>query len=180
MESPVSCFAADGLAELERLRAQAESCALDAAFEDLPCLALIERDGLIVARNALARSVTGADDSVVAVDRVLVGAYDFAGHGRRFRFDCLLLRQQGPPMQVNAVTQGAKFGGEVCRLVLMIERVQGFAGATDAEASFVEDVLDATPEATAIAHEGRVLHVNRAFLRLFGYSPGRVHGAAAG
>ena len=170
MESPVLCSLTASLASLEQVRAHAESTgALDAAFEDLPCLAMIERRGLIVARNALARVVTGAGSQVVTVDRALVGAYDFVGRGRRFRFDCLLLRQEGPPVQVNAVTQGANFGGEDCRLILMIERSQGFAGASESEGSFVEDVLDATPEATAITHEGRLLYVNRAFSRLFGY-----------
>ena len=155
---------------LEQVRAAAASCgALDGPFEQLPCMAMIERSGMIVARNALARAVTGCSDEV-AVDRALVGAYDFVGRDRRFRFDCLLLRRHGAPMQVNAVTQGASFGGAACRLILMMERVQGFAGATDTEGSFVEDMLDATPEATAIAHEGRVLHVNREFSRLFGYT----------
>ena len=73
-------------------------------------------------------------------------------------------------MQVNAVTQGATFDGEACRLLLMIEREQGFAGAVEGEGSFVEDLLDATPEATVIVHQGRVLHANREFSRLFGYA----------
>jgi Amt family ammonium transporter len=166
MVSPVL----DGLEEMEQVRVAASRMALDAAFEDLPCLAMMERDGLIVARNALARRVTGFRDWDVPVEQALVGAYDFVGRDRRFRFDCLLIRKDAPPMQVNAVTQGATFGDERCRLLLMIERTQGFAGATDAEGSFVEDVLDATPEATVIAHEGRVLHVNREFSRLFGYT----------
>jgi diguanylate cyclase (GGDEF)-like protein/PAS domain S-box-containing protein len=166
MVSPVS----DELEELEQVRAAASSGTLDAAFEDLPCIAMIEHQGAIIARNSLARSVTGIRDRTQPVEHVLVGAYDFVGRDRRFRFDCLLLRKDAPPMQVNAVTQGTTFDGEACRLLLMIERTQGFAGATDAESSFVEDVLDATPEATVIAHEGRILHVNREFSRLFGYT----------
>ena len=158
------------LEALERIRVEPSFGSLDSCFERLPCMAMIERDGVIVARNALARAVTDGGHDILSVDHLMIGAYDFVGRDRRFRFDCLLLRRHGAPMQVNAVTQGSVFGGESCRLVLMIERVQGFAGATDTEGSFVEDVLDATPEATAIAHEGRVLHVNREFSRLFGYS----------
>ncbi len=159
-----------GLEELEQVRVAAASTeSLDGAFESLPCLAMIERDGKIIARNRLAREVAGGGEEAVAVEHVLVGAYDFVGRDRRFRFDCLLLRRNAPPMQVNAVTQGAIYEDEPCRLLLMIERAQGFAGATDSEGSFVEDILDATPEATVIAHEGRILHVNREFARLFGY-----------
>lgn len=36
--------------------------------------------------------------------------------------------------------------------------------------TLLEDVLDATPEATVITHAGRILHVNRAFSLLFGYA----------
>ncbi len=43
------------------------------------------------------------------------------------------------------------------------------AEADEPESSLLEEVLDATPEATVIAHQGRVLHVNREFMRLFGY-----------
>jgi Amt family ammonium transporter len=49
-------------------------------------------------------------------------------------------------------------------------RLLGINDAADEpESSLLEEVLDATPEATAIAHHGRVLHVNREFVRLFGY-----------
>jgi len=159
-----------GLEELEQVRvALPERCAIDAAFENLPCMAMIEREGEFIASNRMAREVTGFTAERQRVEQTLVGAYDFVGRDRRFRFDCLLLRKNAPPMQVNAVTQSAMYKGEPGRLLLMIERAQGFAGASDAEGSFVEDVLDATPEATVIAHEGRILHVNREFSRLFGY-----------
>ncbi len=73
-------------------------------------------------------------------------------------------------MQVNAVTQGIVFKGETCRLLLMVERTEGYAGTPEENSSFVEDVLNATPEATVILHDGRILHVNREFSRLFGFS----------
>ena len=152
--------------------------ALNFAFEELPCMAMIERDGLIVARNALARRLTGftalAEEEGVQpearVDEVLVGAYDFADSHRRMRFDCLAIRRHGAPMQVNAASQKVEIAGRECSLLLLMECSEGFIGATRAEGSFLEEVLDATPEATAITHEGRVLHFNREFSRLFGYS----------
>ncbi len=162
----------EGLAQLERVRVATTTHGVEDIFETLPCMAMIECRGLIVARNAIARTLTGvAEQMDEPVESVLIGSYDFVGRERRFRFDCLLLRKNAAPMQVNAVTQGAMYGGEACRLLLMMERVEGGAGASEGGSSFVEDVLDATPEATVIAHEGRILHVNREFLRLFGYSP---------
>ncbi len=48
-------------------------------------------------------------------------------------------------------------------------RDTGLAGMLTAEATFLEEVLDAIPEAVVITHGTRVLHVNGEFLRLFGY-----------
>ena len=153
---------------------------LDEAFEGLPCMAFVERDGYVVAANLAARRLTNMDVDASTwprrIDDVLLGAYDFSAQDRRYRFDCLALRREAPPLQVNAVAQKAFFHGEPCRLVLLLERGEGFAGASEAEGSFVEDVLDATPEATVIAHEGRVLHVNHEFTRLFGYTRGECVG----
>ena len=139
-------------------------------FEGLPCMALVEMNGLVVARNALTRSLTGYGSESVGVDEVLLGAYDFGAQERRYRFDCLMLRREGTPMEVCAAAQVGRWRGEACRLVLLMERAEGFAGASETDGGFLEDVLDATDEATAITHEGRVLHVNREFLQLFGYT----------
>ena len=145
----------------------------DNGFEHLPCLAFIERDGVIIASNALARRITGwtALDCGVstAVRTILLGAYELLISGRS-RFDCLLSRRHGSPLPVNAVAQNAMFKGKPCRLLLMIERRQGFDGDSERESTLVEDLLDATPEATAITHRGRILHVNQEFTRLFGFS----------
>ena len=53
--------------------------------------------------------------------------------------------------------------GEARRLLGIME------DADEGEPSLLEEVLDATPEATVITHGPRVLHVNREFMRLFGY-----------
>ena len=142
----------------------------ESLFEELPCMAIVERDGMIVARNALARELTGFGSEAVGVDDVLLGAYDFGAQDRRYRFDCLMLRRSGAPMQVSAAAQHGIWQGEACRLVMLMERAEGVAGASETDGCFLEDVLDATDEATAITHEGRVLYVNREFLGLFGYT----------
>ena len=164
---------------------QAEA-GFDPGFEDLPCMAMMERGGRIVARNALARRMTGfsaAPDADAGcaprVGDVLLGAYELDGPERRVRFDCVVTRRHGAAVPVHAVAQRAVHQGQECRLLLMLERSAGFGcaafGEADAEASegpasLVEDVLDAAPEASAITHHNRVLHVNREFTRLFGYT----------
>ena len=164
------------MAELLEFAAGAE--ASEGVFEGLPCMAMVVREGVVVARNALMRRMTGFGEvEALRVEQVLVGAYDFGGSERRLRFECLAVRRHGPPVRVSAAVQGWVWGGEVCRLVLLMERMEGFAGAVELEGSFLEEVLDATPEATVIAHEGRVLHVNREFSRLFGYSAAECMGA---
>jgi diguanylate cyclase (GGDEF)-like protein/PAS domain S-box-containing protein len=160
--------------------AETAGVALDGAealFEELPCMAVIERGGMIVARNALARTLTGYGSEPVTVDEALLGAYDFGAQERRYRFDCLLIRKHGAPMQVSAAAQVGNWQGETCRLVLLMERAEGFAGASHTDGCFLEDVLDATDEATAITHEGRVLHVNKLFKDLFGYTTEECIGA---
>ncbi len=102
---------------------------------------------------------------------VLLGWYELDETDRRVRFDCLVLRRHGAPMPVYAVAQGATYRGEACRLVLLIEQDGVAAGSGDErESTLVEDVLDATPEALVMTHGSRILHVNREFTRLFGYS----------
>jgi diguanylate cyclase (GGDEF)-like protein/PAS domain S-box-containing protein len=141
----------------------------EASFEELPCMAIIECGGVVIARNALTRRLTGYR-SDARLDEVLLGAYDFQAQDRRYRFDCLAIRREGPPMQVSAAAQPWVWKGEACRLVLLMERTEGFAGANETDGGFLEDLLDATPEGTAITHEGRVLHVNQEFTRRFGYT----------
>src|SRR5580704_8976762 len=79
-----------------------EECDVDASFENLPCMALIERNGLIVARNALSRRMTGfvaasglAGSSSARLSDVLLGWYELDETKRRARFDCLALRRHG-------------------------------------------------------------------------------------
>jgi len=153
----------------------------NAGFEHLACMAMIERGGTILARNALARRMTGysgegqEDPEVFRIESALLGAFrleDETGHAKtaRVRFDCLLTRRHGAPMAVHAVAQWTQHGGADCRLIVLLERCDSLSGTGDEEVSLVEDILDATPEASVMTHSGRVLHVNREFTRLFGYS----------
>lgn len=139
---------------------------VDGAFEDLPCMAMIERDGLIVARNALCRRMTGFGGESVRTKDALLGSDELNCSESRVRFNGLAIRRFGSPMPVYATAQRVRYCCEPCRLVMLMEQ----AGCgEEREASLVEDVLDAMPEATVITHGSRVLHVNREFTRLFEY-----------
>ncbi len=168
----------EGEGRIALLEVGIESCEIDAAFETLPCMALIERGGLIVARNALSRRITGFlttgsldGNSAPRVIDALLGWFESEETERRVRFDSLMIRRHGAPIPVYAVAQRAVYRGEACRLVLLVEQSVSAAGdGSEQESTLVEDVLDATPEASVMTHGSRVLHVNREFTRLFGHA----------
>lgn len=148
------------------------SSALEAAFEDLPCIALIERDGYLVAKNALARKMTGTacgGHEAVRVDQVLEEAFALDEGEDRCCFDCLLRRKFGPSLAVSAVSQRTTFEGEPSRLILLLERSGGSEQGKTCGLQ-VEDLMEAIPEATVITHAEGIVHVNQEFTRLFGYS----------
>ena len=132
----------------------------------LPCMAFVERGGLIVVQNDIAAARMGWDGTAIAVERVFLGAYPFADSemcGGAKHFECLLLVDRGSPL----VVQGsARTVGDGVRLIIVMEKL----GHEDGQGTFLEDLLDSAPEAMAITHDGRLLHVNREFTRLFGYT----------
>ena len=105
----------------------------EAFFEQLPCMALVECEGRVIACNALARRWTGVGRESRGLEELLLGAYDFSAQERRYRFNCVLLRSEGAPVQVSAAAQAWRWRGEACRLVVLIERGEGFAGASESD-----------------------------------------------
>jgi diguanylate cyclase (GGDEF)-like protein/PAS domain S-box-containing protein len=166
--------------ELQRLELQsverADSGLTDPAFEHLPCLAMLVRDGLVIARNELARRLTGFSampEAAVPVDEVLLEAcsgLDEPPDGQRLRFDCRVKRKHGLALPVSAVAQKIESGGAPCTLLLMLEPASEGALEARPEGALLEDLLEATPGATVVTHGGRVLHVNAEFARMFDYS----------
>ena len=148
-------------------------------LEMFPCAVLVERNGMVVARNQLARRMTGAaagGDSAVPLEQVLMGHEHDAeslADKRRGRFDCLLARRYGAALAVHVATQAGHFGGQPCRLITLMERASTGIEANpekNAPGLMVDEVLDALPQATAITNADVVVHVNREFTRLFEYS----------
>jgi len=154
----------------------ADSGLTAASFEHLPCLAMLVQDGVVIARNELARRLTGFSgmpDVVAPVDAVLLdtcGGLEEQADGARVRFDCRVVRKHGLGLPVSAVAQNVEFAGSACTLLLMLEQSGEGAIAAGPESALLEDLLEATPEATVVTHGGRVLHANAEFARMFDYS----------
>jgi Amt family ammonium transporter len=152
------------------------------AFESLPCMALLVRGGLVVACNALARSMTGLAGEEVPprpVSEVLgEGCFgvDLEPERHRVRFEGVLLRRHGKGLRVSAAAQQTECAGEACTLVLMMEHTREAAMEPEADGTFLEDLMEAIPRATVVAHGNRVLHVNAEFLQMFDYTSSEVVG----
>jgi len=171
------------MSEMDRLELGGAAGGLSAeAFENLPCMALIVRGGLVVARNMLARMMTGLageEASPRPVSEVLgegcVGV-DLQPDRHRVRFDGVLLRRHGKGLRVSAAAQQTQVAGQACTLVLMMEHTREAAAEPEADGSFLEDLMEAIPRATVVAHGNRVLHVNAEFLQMFDYTSSEVVG----
>jgi diguanylate cyclase (GGDEF)-like protein/PAS domain S-box-containing protein len=143
-------------------------------LDQLPCIALVECGGEVVARNQLYWELTGdARVGAAAVDSLLLGAFpktSMSGEGGRQRFECLMVRQSGRPMVVSGSARPVIYANRSARLILLMERSEGAAFADAGQSMLLEGLLNSVSEAVAVVYEGRILHVNREFTRLFGYS----------
>lgn len=138
-------------------------------LEDLPCMALVECEGEVVAANRLCREMSGDWASErAAIEGLLMGAFPQASAGRQ-RFDCLMVRRSGRPMVVSGSAQPVVHGGRAGRLVLLMER-SGAAAEDGGQSTLFESVLNSLPEAAAITFAGRIMHINVEFTVLFGYA----------
>jgi Amt family ammonium transporter len=137
----------------------------------IPAPAFWERDGYVLAQNDAAANHTGlAPENAAPLESVFLGAFPETG---KATFECILLRASQQPLPVLGSVGPAPsaLGG---RIVVALERPRsdesGARSDESGQGSFLGDLLDSAPEAMAITHEARVLHVNREFTRLFGYT----------
>lgn len=160
-----------GLPGVERL--------IEVPLESLSCHVLLQQEDEFVWANQTAREVLGlgpedSEDLKVKVADVMLGAYplgkavDLAGADSRF--ECILMGSGGMPRNITGTLQEWTFRGAPARLVIAIERTGSLYDEMRGHATFLEELLDSAPEAIAIVHRGKILHVNHEFTRLFGYS----------
>jgi diguanylate cyclase (GGDEF)-like protein/PAS domain S-box-containing protein len=168
-------------------------------LEALPCCVLLQRGGRIVYCNRAARALIGLDDEAI-VDRpvsdVLLGPYpglkvtpeglaDIAatlhrspnyspgGHSIRASFECVLVGSGGhliPVCGSYVVLNTADVMILIAALPLASEN------GNPPRSTFLEELLDSSPEASVITHGTRILHVNPEFEKLFGYPKEEVLG----
>jgi len=151
-----------------------EACGV---LEHLPCFALIRQGENFVYANAATRTACGvALGQTVLADTILLGtpvldpAVAVAVDALPNSFDCILLAQDGQPRNVTGISSAILFEGQPSTLVIAIERKTGLYDDLRGHGTFLEELLDSAPEALAIIHRRRVLHVNHEFTRLFGYT----------
>jgi len=142
-------------------------------LDQLPCIALIEAGGEVLARNQVYREVSGdLGIGPCALDRLLLGASTKRPKRteRRQRFDCLMVRKGGRPLLVSGSARAIMYDGRPARLILLMERLEN-SGATDiGEGLLFDGLLNSFPEAVAVTFGERIFHVNDEFASLFGYT----------
>ena len=151
-----------------------EACGV---LEQLPCFALIQQGESFIYVNEVARAACGLGrGQTVLADTILLGtpapdsAPPIAEGALPGSFDCILLAQDGQPRNVTGIRSVILFDGKPASLIIAIERKTGLYDDLRGHGTFLEELLDSAPEALAIIHRRRVLHVNHEFTRLFGYT----------
>jgi diguanylate cyclase (GGDEF)-like protein/PAS domain S-box-containing protein len=145
-------------------------------IQALPCAAMVESDGRIVACNTLASEMSGLPaGALIASEQIFLGSYPFAKTSRKTdashdaveEFRCVLLCRDGKPIAIQGALRLLQTMNGPRRLVIVLERVAN--SQSTGEDTFLAELLDAAPEGMAITHNGNLVHVNREFTRLFGY-----------
>lgn len=157
-------------------------------LEALPCYVFVQRGGDIVYANRLARELLGSEEGAVfPVEDIFQGqfpglVYGRAGHAEpRSRdvfgsanhpysteFDCRLCAPDGSSIPVHGSFRMLQVEPEV-QLAIVAMRSHR-EEATAHPSNFLEQLLNAAPEAIMITRGARILHVNREFESLFGFS----------
>ena len=161
----------DSSAMPRRLAESTVCISLPDVLDQLPCMAFIERGGMLIEWNQLARELIGIDgDDSVEIEQIFLGSVPSATDGRRQRFDGLMGRRSGLPILVSGAVQPLMFAGEPSRLVLALECDNALPTEEVGPGTLMQELFNSAPEAMAITQNERVLHVNREFVRFFGYS----------
>ena len=148
----------------------------------------MQRGGDVTYANRLAREALGVEEgAVLPVEDVFEGTFPGLAYGRTGRsepksknvfgsgnhaytsdFDCRLRVPNGPALPLRGSFRVLRVDPEVELLIVAHQpRREMELGAPS---NFLEQLLDAAPEAIMITRGARILHVNREFESLFGFS----------
>jgi Amt family ammonium transporter len=157
-------------------------------LEALPCYVFLQRGGEIVYANRLARETLGLDEgSTLPVEEIFEGRYPGLVYSRTGRaepaakdvfgsanhpyttdFECQLSAPDGSSIPVRGSFRMLQVEPEV-QLAIVATRARRDQ-STSQPANFLEQLLNAAPEAIMITRGARILHVNREFENLFGFA----------
>jgi diguanylate cyclase (GGDEF)-like protein/PAS domain S-box-containing protein len=158
-------------------------------LEMLPCYIFMQRGGDVTYVNHLAREALGVADGVFfPVESIFEGAFPGLAYGRgggpepksknifgsgnqayTSDFYCRLRVPSGPAVPLRGSFRVLRVDPEV-ELLIVAQQARQEGQASSAPSHFLEQLLDAAPEAIMITRGARILHVNREFESLFGFS----------
>ncbi len=168
-------------------------------LEALPCYVFVQRGGSVVYANRVARDILHLEEgSVVPVDDLFRGQFPgfaYAQSGKTQRgpgnvfgsgtqaYSSDFICQMRTPLDAAVPVRGSfrmlrvEPEPELLIVALRSQRnaepssAQGLAGAEQGSPSnFLEQLLNSAPEAIMITRGSKILHINREFETLFGYS----------
>ncbi|MGC2400291.1 MAG: EAL domain-containing protein [Acidobacteriaceae bacterium] len=187
-------------ADVSTLTAQQRSL-----LEALPCYVFVQRGSSVVYANRIAREILHLEDGAsVAVDKLFSGQFPgavYADPGRLTRaprnvfgsggqayssdFHCQMRTPLDSSVPVRGSYRMLRVEPEPELLIVAmrsrhdvagLQQSDGLAVDHSAQSHFLEHLLNAAPEAIMITRGSKILHINREFESLFGYSADDVLG----
>jgi diguanylate cyclase (GGDEF)-like protein/PAS domain S-box-containing protein len=157
-------------------------------LETLPCYVFLQGGGDLVYANRVARELLGVEEGITfPVENVFKGqfpglvysrtggpeprsknVFGSANHPYSTEFECQLRAMDGSSIPVRGSFRMLQVEPEVQLLIAAMPLHR--EGETPQHANFLEQLLNAAPEAIMITRGARILHVNREFERLFGFA----------
>ena len=163
-------------------------------LEALPCYVFVQRGGDITYANRVARELLGSEEGAVfAVEDVFEGQFPGLVYGRTGRaeprsrnifgsanqpysseFECGLRAPDESSVPIHGRFRMLQVEPEIQLLIVAMPLRRGQEQSQTS--NFLEQLLNAAPEAIMITRHARILHVNREFETLFGFSAEEVLG----
>jgi diguanylate cyclase (GGDEF)-like protein/PAS domain S-box-containing protein len=160
-----------------------------ALLEALPCYVFVQRGGSVVYANRVAREILHLDPAaVLPVSELFRGRFPgfvyeestggtapvvtAAGHAYSSDFHCEMRTPLDSSVPVRGTFRMLRADPEPELLIVALKahREEQASDLEDGPSNFLEHLLNAAPEAIMITRGSKILHINREFESLFGFS----------
>ena len=144
----------------------------------VPCMALVESGGMVLGGNvSLEEALGGALISGTPLEAVLPGLLaSLPGVGGAASSVVLQRGDRGAvPVRVAAGLLDEAYGVSSARLIVLME-METKGCSSDPIRAMHRELLDSAPDAMAITRDGKLIHCNLEFGRMFGYTVEEVAG----